>query len=149
MRGAAISHPLPGTPLSSTILTLKHSLSTETKIPIDKLKLLLKGKVLSDLKTLQELGAEPGSDVNVSVMVMGGATPVVSPGPATPAEEKKEEVEEDLLGEEVVIKKSVLKDEKFWGELAEFLKGRLGSTAEEKPEDILQVFKEAWAKRQS
>lgn len=89
-------------------------------------------------------------------MVMGGATPVVSPGPATPAEEKVEhaapgkkdaETEEDLLGDEVMAKKSVLKDESFWGELGGFLRERLGSGAVEKPEDVLKAFRDAWSGR--
>lgn len=125
-------------------MTLKHSLSTATKIPIDKLKLLLKGKVLTDLKTLQELGIEEGSDVGLSVMAMGGATPAVSVG----AEGGVKAGEEDLLGEEVTTtKKSVLKDEKFWEELRAFLKERLGSGSEEDPGQVLATFKDSWAKR--
>lgn len=153
LRGAAISHSIPGTPLASTILTLKHSLSTATKIPIDKIKLLLKGKVLTDLKTLQELGIEDGADVSVSVMVMGGAVPI---SPTMPEEkvglnvapEKDVNMEEgDLLGEEVVTKKSVLKDQNFWKELQLFLEERLGSESVEEPDVVLAAFKDAWGKR--
>lgn len=82
--------------------------------------------------------------MSVSVMVMGGATPA-------PVGEKAEKdvkmKEEDLLGEEVVTKKSVLKDEKFWEELREFLKERLGSGSEEEPGVVLAAFKDAWGKR--
>lgn len=82
--------------------------------------------------------------MSLSVMVMGGATTTVS------VEGKAEDVktnEEDLLGEEVVIKRSVLKDEKFWEELRGFLKERLGSGSEEDPGLVLATFKDAWGKR--
>lgn len=82
--------------------------------------------------------------MSLSVMVMGGATPTVS------VEGKAEDVktnEEDLLGEEVVTKRSVLKDEKFWEELRGFLKERLGSGSEEDPGLVLATFKDAWGKR--
>lgn len=75
-------------------------------------------------------------------MVMGGA----APAPVEKAE-KDEMKEEDLLGEEVVTKKSVLKDEKFWEELREFLKERLGSGSEEEPGVVLAAFKDAWRKK--
>lgn len=81
--------------------------------------------------------------MSVSVMVMGGA----APAPVEEKAEKDETREEDLLGEEVVTKKSVLKDEKFWEELREFLKERLGSVSEEEPDVVLAAFQDAWRKR--
>lgn len=83
--------------------------------------------------------------MSISVMVMGGTTPI-SPTMLEKAE-KDTTMEEDLLGEEVVTKKSVLKDEKFWGELREFLEERLGSGSMEDPGVVLAAFKDAWGKR--
>lgn len=83
--------------------------------------------------------------MSLSVMVMGGATPTVSV--ERTAEKDMKTNEEDLLGEEVVTKKSVLKDEKFWEELRGFLKERLGSGSEEDPGLVLATFKDAWGKR--
>lgn len=81
--------------------------------------------------------------MGLSVMTMGGATPAVSAG----VEGGVKAGEEDLLGEEVMTKKSVLKDEKFWEELRGFLKERLGSGSEEDPSLVLATFKDSWAKR--
>lgn len=81
--------------------------------------------------------------MGLSVMAMGGATPAV---PAV-AQGGVKVGEEDLLGEEVTTKKSVLKDEKFWEELRGFLKERLGNGSEEDPGLVLATFKDSWAKR--
>ncbi|KAH8151302.1 uncharacterized protein LAJ45_04504 [Morchella importuna] len=141
LRGAQISHEIPSTPLSSTILTLKHNLSKATGLPIDKLKLLLKGKVLTDLKTLEELGIVDGVDVGFTVMVMGGA----SPAPSAPPEDKGLV---DPGEDKGAVKKSALGEEKFWQDLGAFLKERLGSSEVlEEPEHVLETFRVAWGKR--
>ncbi|KAG0137573.1 hypothetical protein HOY82DRAFT_649346 [Tuber indicum] len=121
LRGASITHNLPATPLSTSIISLKHQLSTAGKIPIEKIKLLLKGRVLGDLKTLEEVGVKAGEEeVVVSVMIMGGG------GGGG---------EEEGAGEGVVV------DEVFWGDLKKWLDGRVGGQL---AEEMLAVFTRAW-----
>ncbi|RPA91376.1 hypothetical protein L873DRAFT_314521 [Choiromyces venosus 120613-1] len=125
LRGTTIIHSLPATPLSTTIISLKHQLSTAAKIPIDKIKLLLKGKVLGDLKTLEEVGVKAGEEeVVVSVMVMGGGKEEGKKG-----EEGKEE------GGQAVV------DEAFWGDLKGWLDSRVGK---ELAVEMVGVFRGGW-----
>ncbi|KAL7276190.1 hypothetical protein RUND412_000841 [Rhizina undulata] len=140
LRGSTISVSLPETPLTTTVSTLKLRLSTETKFPIEKLKLLIKGKVLGDLKTLEDVGIKAGEDVTVNVMVMGGTSAAASPAasPPMPQEEEVKEVVEE--------KRKVLAEDSFWQELRGFLNDKLGENSHESPEAVLGVFQNAWKK---
>ncbi|KAG0633899.1 cell-cycle control medial ring component-domain-containing protein [Tuber brumale] len=124
LRGASITLNLPTTPLSMSIISLKHQLSMVSKVPIERIKLLLKGRVLGDLKTLEEVGIKAGEEeVVVSIMVMGGGGGGV-----------EEEEEEEGKGAVVV-------DEVFWGDLRKWLDGRVGGQL---TEEMVTVFRRAW-----
>jgi hypothetical protein len=123
--------------LSTPVLSLKAQYSTSTSTPVEKLKLLLKGKPLADTKTLSDLGLKAGEDAVITVMIMGGAsTPVAaSPSPGSPAPEEK-------------VRAKVLEGEAFWGDLKGFLVERLGKEdLEEDPEVVLETFRNAWQKK--
>lgn len=59
--------------LDSTIYEIKSQYAQQTSLSQDKIKLLLNKKPTADLKTLKDLGVD--SDVEFSVMVMGGGVP--------------------------------------------------------------------------
>ncbi|CUS10505.1 unnamed protein product [Tuber aestivum] len=137
LRGASITHPLPATPLSTSIITLKHQLSTASKIPIEKIKLLLKGRVLSDLKTLEGVGVKAGEgEVVISVMVMGGGGEKEKEGDEEKEKEGEEEKEEKGGGGEGIVV-----DEAFWVDLRGWLDGRVGGQL---AEEMLGVFRRGW-----
>ena len=107
-------------------------MSTASKIPIEKIKLLLKGRVLGDLKTLEGVGVKAGEEeVVVSVMVMGGGG----------GGEKEEERGKEEGGEEEEEGKGVVVDEAFWGDLRGWLDKRVGGRL---AEDMVGVFREGW-----
>lgn len=125
--------PLTATPLSTTILTLKAKYSEAVKHPVEKLRVIVKGKPLADVKTLQELGYKDGDKIDLMVMVMGGGagTPAVPSPVASPAPPKAK----------------LLQEETFWEELGGFLKQRCESAnADEDPEKVLKTFRAAWTK---
>lgn len=108
-------------------------MSTASKIPIEKIKLLLKGRVLGDLKTLEGVGVKAGEEeVVVSVMVMGGGG---GGGGGEKEERAKEEGGEEEEGKGVVV------DEAFWGDLRGWLDKRVGGQL---AEDMVGVFREGW-----
>ncbi|ORX90261.1 cell-cycle control medial ring component, partial [Clohesyomyces aquaticus] len=64
-------------PSKTSLYDLKQSYSTSTSIPVSKIKLLYKKKLVADSKTVAEvIGPDTGDGVEFGVMVMGGATPV-------------------------------------------------------------------------
>ena len=74
LRNPPLDIRLSSQPLNTSILDVKTSVSSETTIPVDKIKVLHKKKPVADSKVLKDLlGA--GGDSNkleLSVMIMGG-----------------------------------------------------------------------------
>ncbi|KAA8894064.1 hypothetical protein FN846DRAFT_454768 [Sphaerosporella brunnea] len=132
---------LPSIPLSTTVASLKQKYLATLPAGTDtsKLKLLLKGKPVSDVKTLSELGFKDGEDVTITVMLMGGAAaaapPASSSSPPVPEVDMKEPPN----------KTKALSQEAFWEDLKVFLEETLGrEDVEEDPKKVLQVFRAAW-----
>ena len=133
--------PLPQTALSTTIATLKAKYAAAVSADPAKLKLLLKGKPLADVKTLAELGIKPhdggeqggeeGGEVVITVMLMAGATV----GGASAETEMKDDD----------AKVRLLEQDSFWKELGAFLTQKLGAAeVEEDPGKVLTAFRSAW-----
>ncbi|KAF3931773.1 hypothetical protein ABW19_dt0203680 [Dactylella cylindrospora] len=148
-----INEFLPSTPLSSTIQSIKSTVSGKTGVPTDKLKLMIKGKILGDSKTLGEI-VEDGGEVTVSVMVMGGYTPVAATtGSGSAAEsaavaEKAETVDEAAkmdVDSDVGDMVKILEGEEFWSDLEVFLRQKVGK--EEVAKEVAGVFRKAWGGR--
>src|SRR5271155_4950581 len=68
-------------PLTS-ILDLKTEVSSQSSIPVDKIRILLKKKPVGDAKILKDLVGEEETSVEFSVMVIGGAASVKKEGNA-------------------------------------------------------------------
>jgi len=103
-------------------------------------KLLLKAKPLSDVKTLSELGFADGDEVTITTMLMPGkasAAPEPVAFPPPPATAPEVEMKD--------VKTRVLAGEGFWKELSVFLQERLGKEGvAEDPEKVLAAFRAAW-----
>lgn len=158
------------TPDSSTIHDIKTIYAQKTGLQQDKIKLLLNKKPAADLKTLKELGVD--ADFELSVMIMGGATPsagasqvsspvvekgepVLAAAAAPVAVEDKMDVdspapESEKAQVEATEKASagtdsaegILQTEEFWSDLKGFLVQRLRD--EEQGAKVAKTFREAW-----
>lgn len=118
------------------------------QIPLDKIKILYKRKpVTGTVKTLAEvLADEPtilagGKEVEIGVMVLGGAQMVESAVAQPEVTEKRDQSPPKAAagpsGEEV------LHTEAFWNDLQGYLEQRLKD--EEEAKRLRSVFKEAWS----
>lgn len=132
-RNPPLDISLSAQPLSTSILSLKESVSSQTSIPSSKIKLLYNKKPVPDSKVLKDLlgdGAEV-TKVEFGIMVIGGAAAL---------KKSDEEIEPTVIGEG----KEVLKTEEFWGDLKGFLIQRLKDEGE--GERVVGVFREALGK---
>ncbi|KAF3918839.1 hypothetical protein ABW20_dc0101392 [Dactylellina cionopaga] len=147
-----INESLPSTPLTVTIQFIKTTISSKTGVPADKIRLMIKGKILGDSKTLSEV-VEDGGEVTISVMVTGGYTVgEQAPPPDTTAvaevAEKAETAEEIVkmdIDSEVGDVVNVLEGEQFWTDLEGFLLQKVGK--EEVAKEVAGLFKKAWGSR--
>jgi hypothetical protein len=131
LRNPPLDITLPSIALSTSILSLKESISETTSIPTPKLRLLWNKKPVQDSKTLKDVvGVEyEGEKVELTVMVIGGASAV----------RREEEVEPIVAA--VGLGAEVLKTEDFWGDLKAFLVQRLKDEAE--GDRVWGVFRKA------
>ncbi|KAF8543435.1 hypothetical protein BDD12DRAFT_212398 [Trichophaea hybrida] len=127
---------LPSVALSTTVTTLKHKYAASMNADPARVKLLLKSKPLSDVKTLSELGFADGDEVTITTMLMPGKAGDAAPPPPSAAAPEVEMND---------VKTRVLAGEGFWKELGVFLQERLGKEeVVEDPEKVLAVFRAAW-----
>ena len=150
--------------LDISIHDLKAQYAQNTSQAPDKIKLLYNKKPAADLKTLKELGI--GGDVELSVMVMGGAgatpsatSPVIEKTePPLPPSEKtgvdsqapapmseKAQAEAETVPSEADTTADILMTEEFWSDLKGFLAQRLRDQKE--GEKLAQLFRDASSKR--
>ncbi|KAF8245944.1 hypothetical protein K440DRAFT_645482 [Wilcoxina mikolae CBS 423.85] len=128
---------LPSVALSTTVTTLKHNYAASVNVDPTRVKLLLKSKPLSDVKTLSELGFVDGDEVSITTMLMPGKAGEAVPTPPPPAAVPEVEMKD--------VKTQVLAEEGFWKELGIFLQERLGKEeVAEDPEKVLAAFRAAW-----
>ncbi|KAF2004384.1 hypothetical protein P154DRAFT_426787 [Amniculicola lignicola CBS 123094] len=144
--------PLPAIiPAQTSIYDLKTAYATSTSIPSSKIKILYKKKPVPDSKTVAEVigpDADAGSDVEFSVMVMGGATagstPVASPPAVAPSEAEKGLAGATGAGPAAQgpSGKSVVDTAEFWDDLKGFMVQRIRDEAE--AERLHGIFRGAW-----
>ncbi|ROW04053.1 hypothetical protein VSDG_00744 [Cytospora chrysosperma] len=139
LRNPPLDIRLSSQPLNTSILDLKSSVSSETSIPTDKIKVLYKKKPVSDSKVLKDLLGDDETSVEFSVMVLGGAAAVVAAGGAK-AEEKEPAaaaaVAQGVSGE------AVLATDAFWTDLRGFLSQRIRD--EKITEELFAKFLSSW-----
>ncbi|KAJ4302615.1 hypothetical protein N0V90_001504 [Kalmusia sp. IMI 367209] len=145
-----ITHPTT-TPTTTSVYDLKTAYAAQTQIPATKIKILYKKKPVADTKTVAEVvGSDVGSEVEFSVMVLGGAvagqSPVQSPPAAAPSE-----IEKGLGSATGTVPaaqgpsgKEVVAEEAFWEDLKGFVVQRIRD--EKEGERLVGVFKSAWEK---
>lgn len=139
LRNPPLDIRLSSQPLNTSILDLKSSVSSETSIPTDKIKVLYKKKPVSDSKVLKDLLGDDETSVEFSVMVLGGAAAAVAAGGAK-AEDKEPAaaaaVAQGVSGE------AVLATDAFWTDLRGFLSQRIRD--EKITEELFAKFLSSW-----
>ncbi|KAI9665251.1 MAG: hypothetical protein M1829_005789 [Trizodia sp. TS-e1964] len=124
-------------PLSTSVLDLKHAVAERCGLATDKIKLLAKRKPSPDSKSLKDLVPPGTTEIEFSIMVMGGnaASSSVDASPAADVI-KNENTKSILAGEDVLVTHA------FWDDLEGFLIMRIRD--EKSSKRVLEAFKKAW-----
>jgi hypothetical protein len=143
LRNPPLDIRLTSQPPNTSIHDIKFAVSSQTGLPIEKIKVLLNKKPVADSKVLRELVSEGENVVEFTVMVLGGGVvkSQVGGSAATPTSPPAEHgpVAQGLSGEDVV------KTQEFWSDLEGFLQQRVRD--EQTATELMGVFKGAWEKR--
>lgn len=115
-------------PLTS-VLDLKNHVSHKSSVSIDKIRIMHKKKPVGDTKVLKDLVGDQDTDVEFSVMIIGGATNMKRDDDTLPM----------LAGTSGT---QSLETESFWRDLRGFLTQRLDD--QDEGERVLEIFKNAW-----
>jgi ubiquitin-like protein 4 len=122
---------------NTSILDVKTAVSSETTIPVDKIKVLHKKKPVADSKVLKDLLGEDETSVEFSVMVLGGAAAAASAAPkAEDAPAGATPTAQGTSGE------AVLQTDAFWTDLRGFLSQRIRD--EKITEELFGKFLSSW-----
>ncbi|KAF3069179.1 hypothetical protein CFAM422_007102 [Trichoderma lentiforme] len=144
LRNPPLDITLPATPLSTSILDVKAAVSAQTRIPVEKMKLLLNKRPVADTKVLKELLAkESDRTIDFSVMVIGGAA-AIPPAEEKPAGEAMETTDEPVATAQAdaAAVEAELESDAFWADLSGFLQQRL--KAQDKAEELSSLFRSSW-----
>lgn len=137
LRNPPLDIRLSSQPLNTSILDVKASVSSETTIPVDKIKVLHKKKPVADSKVLKDLLGEDETSVEFSVMVLGGAAAAVPPAPKT------DDVTADSTSTaQGTSGEAVLQTDAFWTDLRGFLSQRIRD--EKITEELFGKFLSSW-----
>jgi ubiquitin-like protein 4 len=115
-------------PLTS-ILDLKTEVSSQSSIPVDKIRILYKKKPVRDAKVLKDLVGEEETSVEFSIMVMGGAASIKKEGDAVATAPVAQGTE-------------ILWTDEFWEDLKGFLTQRVKDQGE--GQRVYGLFRNAW-----
>ncbi|OLN91963.1 hypothetical protein CCHL11_01488 [Colletotrichum chlorophyti] len=131
LRNPPLDIKLSSQSLNTSILDLKTAVETQSRIPVDKIKLLHNKKPVPDSKVLKDLLTEEQSSLEFSIMVIGGAAAVKQEpaGVAAPTAQGD-------IGE------AALETSEFWSDLQGFLMQRLKD--EKKAEELSALWRSAW-----
>lgn len=137
LRNPPIDISLSSQPLTTSLHDVKQAVSSQARIPADKIKLLVNKRPVQDTKILRDvLGIEDGAavpkSIEFAVMVLGGAASVL------PAEDEKKA---PVTGGPMPV------DDSFWADLKAFLMQRLKD--ESLGTDMAETFKSSWASKTS
>lgn len=134
LRNPPLDIKLTSQPLNTSLLDIKSSVTSQTRIPTAKIKILHNKKPLPDSKVLKDLVGDTDRAIEFSVMVLGGAAaiPPEEPAQAAPVEPTAAEM---------------LETDEFWSDLNGFLMQRLKDEAQ--AEQLSALFKSSWQSNQS
>ncbi len=131
LRNPPLDITLSSQSLNTSVLDVKTAVAQQSRIPVDKMKILHKKKPVADSKVLKDLAGEGEATVEFSVMVIGGAA-VIKP-------------EEPQVGGETAQEPSgraAVETEAFWTDLRGFLLKRVRD--EKQTDELFSMFLRAW-----
>ncbi|KAM4059902.1 get5 carboxyl domain-containing protein [Hirsutella rhossiliensis] len=134
LRNPPLDIKLTSQPLNTSLLDIKTKISSQTRIPVDKMKILHNKRPLTDSKILKEVLGETDMSVEFSVMVIGGAA-------AIPPEETASPASRQPTGTVAVD------SDAFWVDLKGFLMQRLNDQAT--AEELSRLFRASWESNKS
>lgn len=141
LRNPPLDMRLSSQPLNTSILDVKTSVSSETAIPVDKIKVLHKKKPVADSKVLKDLLGEDETSVEFSVMVLGGAAAAAAASPA-PKNEADLAAADATSTAQGTSGEAVLQTDAFWTDLRGFLSQRIRD--EKITEELFGKFLSSW-----
>lgn len=142
LRNPPLDIRLSSQPLNTSILDVKTSVSSETTIPVDKIKVLHKKKPVADSKVLKDLLGEDDTSVEFSIMVLGGAAAAAA-SPAPKNEEDPAAATTDAASTaQGTSGEAVLQTDAFWTDLRGFLSQRIRD--EKITEELFGKFLSSW-----
>ena len=130
-RNPPLDIKLTSQPLHTSILDIKSHVSQQTRIPVDKMKILLNKRPITDSKVLKDVVDDKDTRVEFSIMVMGGAA-AIQPEESAPTKPTGSDA---------------LETDEFWADLNGFLMQRLKDEAA--AEEMGRLFKSSWQSRQA
>ncbi|PHH89707.1 hypothetical protein CDD83_5458 [Cordyceps sp. RAO-2017] len=133
LRNPPLDIKLTSQPLSTSLLDIKTQVSGQTRIPVDKMKILHNKRPLTDSKVLKEVLGESDASVEFSVMVIGGAAAI--PPEDSPAATAKP------------TGAAAVETDAFWADLQGFLMQRLNDQAV--AEELSRLFRAGWESHKS
>ncbi|POR34132.1 Uncharacterized protein TPAR_05644 [Tolypocladium paradoxum] len=134
LRNPPLDIKLTSQPLNTSLLDIKTKVSNQTRIPVDKMKILHNKRPLTDSKVLKEVLGEKDMTVEFSVMVIGGAAAIPPEGSATPTAAEPTGA-------------AALETDAFWSDLKGFLMQRLKDQAA--AEELSGLFRSSWQSNKS
>ncbi|WQF81750.1 Putative ubiquitin-like protein 4A [Colletotrichum destructivum] len=133
LRNPPLDIKLSSQTLNTSILDIKTTVETKSRIPVDKMKLLYNKKPVADSKVLKDLLTDDQSSLEFSVMVIGGAAAIkAEPSP----------VGGGGSGQQEDIGEAALDTPEFWDDLKGFLMQRLKH--EQKAEELSALWRSTW-----
>lgn len=134
LRNPPLDIKLTSQPLNTSLLDIKTKVSSQTRIPVDKMKILHNKRPLTDSKILKEVLGETDMSVEFAVMVIGGAA-------AIPPEETASPTSRQPTGAAAV------ETDAFWADLNGFMMQRLNDQAA--AEELSRLFRASWESSRS
>lgn len=134
LRNPPIDIKLTSQPLNTSVLDIKTKVSEQTRIPVDKMKILHNKRPLTDSKVLKDVVGDSELRVEFSVMVIGGAA----------------SIQPELVEEKELVKATgmdALTTDAFWADLNGFLEQRLKD--EDAAGELGRLFKRSWESSRS
>lgn len=137
LRNPPLDIKLTSQALSTSILDVKTQVQQQTRIPVDKMKLLHNKRPVSDSKVLKDLvGDDNATALEFSVMVIGGAAAI-----PPESDEKTSAAAQETTGA------ALLETAEFWNDLQGFLMQRLKD--EKEADNLSKLFRSSFESSRS
>ena len=146
LRNPPLDIKLTSQPPNTSILDVKGQVSSQTRIPVEKMKVLHNKRPVQDSKVLKDLLGDEESSLEFSVMVIGGAAAILPEETDATATTSTTEAA-TAPAEETTAGIDELASKEFWSDLKGFLMQRLKS--QELAEELSELFQSSWESSKS